>query len=568
VSHPRACSGCNVRPIAYYGRKFCFDCVPRARKSVLRCKLCGSDIDYYTAGRCRRCHRSSPDIGSCLDCLGWGVTRRGRWLCESCRGWRRRFPIPASCPSCQRVVTVNTRGYCRLCCKQASLVRPDHQSLELLAANRNGQQLFLAGPFRQPHATAALASTSSASWPLRYPVDHEQLVLFAGNRDLPTGHARGFAAPPLPDLATALNRVVYDHASRHGWKLGTRNATLHSLQILLALQDTPGARIRHSEVTLLYQLPSTAVQASVEVLTSVGMFTDDREAPLESWFARHTSGISEPMLTELHTWFVVVRDGSSTPPRSQPRSIRTVRGGVVSVTPALMSWSLAGHSSLREITREDITNVLPDDAERRRNTISSLRSLFRLLKGRGVVFVNPAARLSPGPVRSNLPLPVNTAVLREALNSRNPARAALTALLAFHGPRLQHVQTLQLTDIRDGRLFLDGRTILLAPPVRERLRAWLEERTRRWPDTLNPHLFINKHTALRASPVSMVWIRETLGMPGKDIRDDRILHEAIATQGDVRRLGDLFGISVNTALRYTHSLGQPTTPGPTTGSGT
>ncbi len=104
--------------------------------------------------------------------------------------------------------------------------------------------------------------------------------------------------------------------------------------------------------------------------------------------------------------------------------------------------------------------------------------------------------------------------------------------------------------------------------MRERLRAWLDERARRWPDTLNPHLFINKHTALRASPVSMVWIRKTLGMPGKDIRDDRILHEAIATQGDVRRLGDLFGISVNTALRYTHSLGQPTTPGPTTGSGT
>ena len=35
---------------------------------------------------------------------------------------------------------------------------------------------------------------------------------------------------------------------------------------------------------------------------------------------------------------------------------------------------------------------------------------------------------------------------------------------------------------------------------------------------------------------------------------DRILDEAIATRGDVRRLADLFAITVKTAERYTRVL--------------
>lgn len=41
------------------------------------------------------------------------------------------------------------------------------------------------------------------------------------------------------------------------------------------------------------------------------------------------------------------------------------------------------------------------------------------------------------------------------------------------------------------------------------------------------------------------------------IREDRILHEAIATHGDVCRLCDLFGISVATAQRYVDVIAKP-----------
>jgi hypothetical protein len=41
------------------------------------------------------------------------------------------------------------------------------------------------------------------------------------------------------------------------------------------------------------------------------------------------------------------------------------------------------------------------------------------------------------------------------------------------------------------------------------------------------------------------------------IREDRILDEVLATGGDLRRLCDLFGLSVKAAHRYTALLDHP-----------
>jgi len=67
---------------------------------------------------------------------------------------------------------------------------------------------------------------------------------------------------------------------------------------------------------------------------------------------------------------------------------------------------------------------------------------------------------------------------------------------------------------------------------------------------LTPHLFINAYTAVRTSHISHLWINQTLGVSAQAIREDRILNEAIATGGDIRRLCDLFGLSVKAAERY------------------
>ncbi len=116
---------------------------------------------------------------------------------------------------------------------------------------------------------------------------------------------------------------------------------------------------------------------------------------------------------------------------------------------------------------------------------------------------------------------------------------------------------LQLTDIHTGRLHLHGRGIPLAEPVRVRIAAWLSHRNQRWPRTLNPHLFISKRTALRTTPVGVQWITRTLGMTTQAIREDRILDELHATGGDVRRICDLFGLTIPGAARYACVLNHP-----------
>jgi hypothetical protein len=114
-----------------------------------------------------------------------------------------------------------------------------------------------------------------------------------------------------------------------------------------------------------------------------------------------------------------------------------------------------------------------------------------------------------------------------------------------------------LTDISSSRLSVGDRTIPLAPAVCERIAAWLDHRNTRWPNTANPHLFVHYRSATNLGPVGAEWLRLTLGVPVRALREDRILNEAHATEGDVRRLVDLFGMSANAAGRYTRTVDHP-----------
>ncbi len=139
----------------------------------------------------------------------------------------------------------------------------------------------------------------------------------------------------------------------------------------------------------------------------------------------------------------------------------------------------------------------------------------------------------------------------------------VVALIAFHGLRTGHLRRLLLTDLRDGRLHVDGRVILLAGPVRERLAAWLDYRNRRWPHTANPHLFVHYRSAARTEPVGHRWVKLAIGpgLTATTIREDRILNEAHASGGDQRRLADLFGLSIDAATRYTATVDHPALAG-------
>lgn len=143
------------------------------------------------------------------------------------------------------------------------------------------------------------------------------------------------------------------------------------------------------------------------------------------------------------------------------------------------------------------------------------------------------------------------------LDSTNPACAAVASLVVFHGLRSAELRDLKLIDVRDGRLHLSDRTIPLAAPARERLNLWLGHRQDRWPATVNPHLFIHHRNAGGVGPVGVLWVGRTLGIAPSVVRADRILDEAITSRGDVRRLSDLFGMSIQAAIRYAAVIDHP-----------
>lgn len=551
MTAPRICPKCTERPVATARHTRCFECMEGGPVVPPPCRKCGSTTLYFSGGLCQRCHRFAPHvIDSCLDCLGWGVTRTTGWLCEGCRGWRRRFENVSPCRSCNEKRALNHDGFCRLCFRVAVGARPHGTGPSVVEMNQHGQQLFFVGLFRQKRQPADSPQVTAERLPHQYPVAHRQLTMIDVPRDL-TKLPAGFELPD-PAFAKFLDEAVRAHGETHGWSKTRFNVTRQGLRLLAYAQATPGAPIKASHVAELD--PTTFNrQPILDVLHAAGLLEDDREPAIVTWYARQAAGLPTAIADEVHTWFQVMLRGSTASPRSRPRAHVTIRVRVRSLLPVLRAWAADDRSSLREITRDDINQALPAHGSDRTLICSALKSLFRVLKARRLVFGNPTTHLRTGQPETRTPLPIDDAAMRAALESNNPVREALATLIGYHALRSGQVRNLLLTDVRDGRLYLPSRTILLAHPARRSLATWLDYRNMQWPETINPHLFINIQTAVRTAPVSHVWINSTLGFSAQALREDRILDEAHATK-DIRRLRDLFGLSVKGAERYLDTL--------------
>lgn len=420
----------------------------------------------------------------------------------------------------------------------------------MLEMNRHGQQLFFVGLFRQKRQPVTSKPIIAPRRRTSYPVAHQQLTMIDVPRDFKKIHSVELL--PDPGFGRFLDDAVRFHAEERGWSKTRINVTRQGLRLLAYAQATPGAPIKASHVAELDPV-SFNRQPILDVLDSAGILDDDREPAIMAWYAQRVADLPSAMSDEINTWFEIMVQGSSTYPRSKPRAHVTIRVRVRSLLPVLRAWAAEGRTSLREITREDINQALPSQGSNRTLTCTALKSLFRILKAKRLVFSNPTTHLRSGRPESRIPLPINNAAMRAALGSGNPAREALATLIGYHALRSGQVRGLLLTDVRDGRLYLPDRTIVLAHQPRRCLTSWLDHRTATWPESTNPHFFINIQTAVRTAQVSNVWINSTLGFSAQALREDRILDEATATK-DIRRLVDLFGLSVKGAERYLDPL--------------
>lgn len=289
------------------------------------------------------------------------------------------------------------------------------------------------------------------------------------------------------------------------------------------------------------------------LLKLLSQLDDDRIPSVVPWFRELTADFPEPMASERNIWVELMLSGSTTAPRGKARSPRWIRR---MVRPALRTWTDQGKDSLRSIPRDDVLDILPDSGTPRASLLQGLRQILRPLKRRRIDFTDPTTRIFCGMPTATIPLPVEVTDLHQVFQDLAAPKAALSALVIFHALTSGELRTLLTTDLRDGRLFLPNRTVLLADPVRDRLAAYLDYRNSRWPRTSNPHLFLSQTTACGVEPVSHVWINDVLGVPARRLREDRLLHKAEATGRDPRRICDLFGLTVGAALRYTSTVDQ------------
>lgn len=512
------------------------------------------DHQLLSAGLCSRCHKYSPvGIDTCIDCFAWGATRTNSWRCEGCRGWRKNHHT-GTCIGCSRRISVGPQDACRLCYLDAARRRRRDGPWEF--TNRYGQQLTFADMRRKAGRRRQGARPTPPRPFGHYPVTHRQGVFFVVAVDLVAGARSGFDEPKDPELLRFLDHHLADYAHEHGWGISTLGRTRQGLRILCSLQDTPGAPIKATDVMRLpsIELPADPVLVVLEV---AGMLEEDRPSTFGPWLDTKTVGLPTAIAAELAVAADVLLHGNTSPPRMRPRPKDSVQQTIRAALPAIGSWADQGHTSLREITRHDVLTALATAGPGRASTLTALRHIFRVLKARQVVFVNPTARIRSGSSTKTIPLPADLDTVRAVLRSEDPTVAAMAALTAFHALTPAQLSAITLTDIHDGRLHIAGRVVVLAEPVRQRLRVYLDHRAHRWPATANPYLFLHQRNALRVTPPKPDWISLRLAGMAQIMREDRILDERLATGGDLRRLCDLFGLSISGAERYLGALNHP-----------
>ena len=371
-------------------------------------------------------------------------------------------------------------------------------------------------------------------------------------------HVHTDALEELLAEVEVLCRLAQSH-ERFGWWTRQTNQVRRSLKMIQLIRPPGSASIRASEVLRLRRYDrDTNIVSTLDVLAAAGLLVDDRVPSIVRYFADKTAGLSQTMVDQLGVWLDIMRHGSTAPPRRKPRDDATTGIQLLGMAPILHAWADAGHDTLAQITPELLRASLPNDVVQRHWADLGFRSLFGILKARKLVFADPTRGLPHAPSGMSIPLPLDSAAVRAALNHPDPATALGVALVAFHGLTNGQTRGILLTDIVDGRLALpDGRVIPLAGPVRVRLTAWLDYRATKWPRTLNPHLCVTQQTAPRLNPPGRSFPWKKAGMNPQSLRTDRILQEIHATGGDVRRLCDLFGIGVESATRYAATFGHP-----------
>lgn len=303
---------------------------------------------------------------------------------------------------------------------------------------------------------------------------------------------------------------------------------------------------------------SISVERTVEVLTELDLFHDDRPDTFRQWFDHKITALPTPMQDEMRTWLAVLRGEKG---RARTRKPETIRNYVLSTLSYLNTWA-ASCQSLREVTTDDVRAATKGIVgHERSHAMVALKSLFSTLKQQRMIFRNPITRrIARTTANPAVPPPLDDAELAAlAQAAQDPERRLLFVLAAIQALRPIQMRQLLLTDINLGerRLTVGAHTRPLDRASYSALVTYLQTRRHRWPISSNPHLLVSQQTAYEDGPVSPCWTKyrwSSLATTLDRIRQDRFVEELIATGPDPLHFMAVFGVSSNTATRYAEAV--------------
>ena len=280
---------------------------------------------------------------------------------------------------------------------------------------------------------------------------------------------------------------------------------------------------------------------------------DDSIPAVRSWIERRAGELPQGFAAAVRAWLLVLLDGDA---RARPRSQASIYVYFTAVQPLIGRWK-ADRGHLREVTAADIKAVLdPLRGHQLRTTTTAVRSLFRFAKKRGLVFANPAARLTAAAPGGSL-LPMTDAEIRAVEQvAASPAQRLIVALAAVHAARWAAIRDLTLDDLDlpSRRITIAGHRQRLGELTCRALPAWLDHRRATWPRTPSRHVLISARPPSDPGPVTrsyLTWNLQRHGVSIERIRRDRVLHEALTARADPLHLALVFGLSHTTASKYT-----------------
>ena len=296
-------------------------------------------------------------------------------------------------------------------------------------------QVYVAGVSSWALARGA-TPVSVRAWASRidHLVDPAQTILFDARRAwscLTVG-----ALDQLPALTPAAEALIGEfsqQARSRAWNKASRNNGTKTLRILLAWIGV-AAPIHEADIRALSDRPGTTIRRVLQFLDERGMVIPDpaREGTaVQRTVQQRIQTLPDGIAGELRQWVQVVRGEGRREHRELP--FATIRSYLNCFYPVLAAW--AGRiTSLREITRDDIREVLDDRAPvTARNLLPALRSLFRALRQERIIFRDPTRGITL-PAMRRLPVPIPTGQLRGLIDRADgPMAKLIVTLIAIHG---------------------------------------------------------------------------------------------------------------------------------------